>query len=413
MVRDISANMESPEGTKKSKKKPRHYSPAIIDVCENLYYRQSMLKDYATCPQMMLYKWIIGMEEDSTFFSAIMGTAGHEVIRYMHENKDFEITHQDILSIFCEKFDEALDSEKVPPKITSKFGTIKAQRDALAGDYASMLCGYRDDKDNRRFNATMIEQSFVLELMDEFDREFIFTGTIDQAGFYYNGSFALRDIKFRANDFKPGKTELHLDMQLSLYAYAIMHGKPSCRKCSPKYTIDGQVVYNGPCPDCRVKIGTPQWPSSIDPNTGLERVLIPERCEIIWMRDYETHKKDQYAKFIKSDEKVINPKTGRRIKADAINPKWYEGYKKGDRKGTGHLITERSRAFLDVHIADILRQAGMIRDGRFFRKAGNHCNFWCKHRQACMDALEIDVKEIDTSNMNDKMATIDPFSESD
>lgn len=377
----------------------KNYSPAIIEVCENLYYRQSMINDYLTCPNLMLYKWIIGHTEDDTFFAAILGTAGHSVIEEIHLTKRFETSYMDMLTIFIAQVQVALASSEVPPRIAAKYATISAQCNAVAPEYVQMIQGYCEDPENQKFHCTVIEQKFALEIKDEFGRTFIFTGTIDQGGFYGDGSFALRDIKFRADAFRPGKFQIALDLQLSLYAYALRYGNPCCEVCKPAYAMDGTLTYTGPCDTCKAKIGTSAWPR-----------LVAERTELIWMRDYTKRGKDEYAKFDTSDtEKEYNPVTKRMNKKKVLNEKWVHGYKKGDRKGPGRILTERSEAFLQVHIADILRVCGMIRDGRFYRKSGPHCNMWCKFREPCMQMVEQDVEEIDVANMNDHMATIDPF----
>lgn len=379
----------------------RNYSPALIDVCDKLFFRNSMLDDYRTCGQMMLYKWVMGLEEESQWFASIAGTAGHECIREIHETKQFDLSLTDLMKLFIKHFDETLKSSAVPPRVSVKYPTLRAQVNSVAHEYADMLQGYSEDKQNRKFNVGLSEQSFVLQLKDEFERDFIFVGTLDQAGVYEDGTFALRDIKFRDNSFKPGPTELKLNTQLSLYAYALRNGVPSCWDCAPKYSSEGELYYNGPCENCKRKIGTAAWPG-----------LYVERAEIMWMRDYLRHKRDEFAKEVVSEtEMEVNPKTGRSRKKREINEKWLTGYKTGDRWGSGHLVTDRTQAFLQIHIRDMLMQAGMIRDGRFFRKAGPHCNFWCKFQKPCVEAFESQVEEIDVVQVGHNVMTVDPFSD--
>jgi hypothetical protein len=64
---------------------------------------------------------------------------------------------------------------------------------------------------------------------------------------------------------------------------------------------------------------------------------------------------------------------------------------------------------MEVQIADIIRIAGMIRDGRFYRKPGEACNFWCKFKDICVNSLEVDMEEIDARIVNERIATADPF----
>lgn len=375
------------------------YSPDIIDVCNNLFYRQSMLNDYITCPKMMLYRWILQHQSSTSWFASVLGTAGHRVVEHFHTNKYFKNSYVEISALFHDYLKDSIQKLEELPNIQQKFDTLEQQCEHYVPEYAEMLKGYQDDETNSDFNATLIEQTFVLSLTDRFERRFLFTGTLDQAGYYGNGSFVLRDVKFRDNKFRPRKTELDLNLQLSLYAYALRHGSPSCEECKPNYSIEGELLYDGPCETCSKKIGTPLWPQ-----------LITEKCELLWMRDYTKRKKDEYAKYIVSDtEKEKNHKTGRMIKKRLINPKWIEGYKKGDKTGSGKLSTERSAAFLEVHISDLLQLASMIRDGMFYRKAGDQCNYWCQFKEPCLGMLETEVEEVDVYSINQHMNTIDPF----
>jgi hypothetical protein len=379
----------------------KHYSPALLDVLKNLYYRQSMIKDYMDCPAMMLFRWILKHEEEDNWMAAFLGTAGHKVIENMHIARKFDWSYVELTQQFLDAVADAISDSRTPPRIGAQFKTIKAQCESCAPEYVEMLTNYQKDETNQKFHATMLEQMFVLPLVDEFGRAFLFTGTIDQAGVYWDGRFALRDIKFRQNAFKPKFMELKLDIQLSLYSYALRHGYPSCSACAPQYTIEGELIYAGPCSNCEARIGTGSWPK-----------LMAESCEIIWMRDYNTRKKDEFAKYKTSEtEKEINPATGRLRKKQEINPQWITGYKIGDQIGTGHLKTSRTSEFLSVHISDILRLAGMIRDGRFYRKPSDKCNFWCKYTQPCQDGLEMEVEELDMYEINAHMTTLDPFSD--
>ncbi len=377
----------------------------ILSICSELYFRQSMLKDYLTCPMLMLYKWIIGHEEEDTFFASILGTAGHSVIELMHQEKNvksFTYTTIDLGTLFVEFGNKALASSSVPPRLSAKYPTIKAQLNAVALEYVQMLQGYAKDPRNHGFHATVNEQLFVLVIKSDDPRHpgtYLFTGTIDQAGFYTDGSFALRDIKFRLSQFKPGYTQLQLDLQLSLYAYALRYGYPACDVCRPSYGVEGELVYTGPCSLCSAKVGTSAWPQ-----------LIAERTELIWMRDYVPRKKDQYSKVIISDtEFEISPETKRKRKARIANPKYYEGYKAGDPTGEAIFKSFRSETFLNVRMADVLQVAHSIKTGVFFRKEGDHCNFWCKFRKPCVDMLETQVEDIDASTMNERIAVLDPF----
>lgn len=388
----------------------------IRRVAAQIPFRQSMLSDYsgsAGCPQMMMYRWLFGFEESSTFFAAVMGSAGHKVVYDLHVEQQFNLSFSDLLGRFNIAFEEQLDKEKVLPKVSAKFDTLLEQRDALAGNYVDMLLGYMRHDLNKQFIATMHEQSFVLQIdvddarklgvtVEEHHRPFIFTGTIDQAGYYQDGTFVMRDLKFRDNAFKPSSMELNLNMQLTIYAYALRFGVPSCEGCKPKWLVEeSEFMYDGPCSDCEKKIGTPLWPGQY-----------AARAELIWMRDFIKHEKDEFTREIKDKTvKVPSAKSRRLVYADIINPKWLEGYKRGDYKGKAIYKTPRSPSFLTLQMSDVLRVAQQIRNGVFYRRPGSQCSFWCKHTEACLKGIELEMEEADIGEFSN-FATLDPFGES-
>lgn len=404
------------------------HPPVVRDIASKLPIRQSLIKDYVTCPQMAMYRWIYRFEEEDTFFSAVMGSAGHKVLYDLHSDRivlskrpgtsQYEPPgFMETLSMFNRAFEEQIEKEKVLPKVAAKYETLIEQRDANSEPYVEMIRGYMTNIKNQQFNSTIHEQSFVLEIASPFlkesntstnfrdevtDRPFLFTGTLDQGGYYNDGVFALRDIKFRADNFRPTRMELDLDLQMSVYAYALRFGNPSCTACAPRFSHDTQdIEYSGPCATCRAKIGTTAWP-----------MQYPERCELIWMRDFLKHKKDQYAKLqTNKGVKVRNPRTGRMVTEKVISDKWLEGYKEGDPKGPGVIITQRGPTFLNVMMSDILRICQAMREGNFYRKAGDHCNFWCKHKETCLRSLELEMDDVNLEGAVASYNTVDPFSD--
>lgn len=375
-------------------KKTLHES--IIKICRNLHFRQSFVKDYLTCPQMSLYRWILQLEQEAPWMAGFLGTAGHEVIFQMHEQKKFDYSYIDMVSAFQDAFDQALDDSDELPRIGGNYDSIEEQFADVSMEYINMLRGYQSDKQHSQFMSTIHEQKFTMEI-----EGLIFTGMIDQAGYYEDGTFVLRDIKFRQEAFRPSRVEFDLDIQMTTYAAGLKYGNPSCEECSPRHNPDGELVYNGPCDSCASKIGTPAWPRKY-----------AERCEMIWMRDYERRKKDQHSKMIKDPNKgkVINPKTGREVIQDVINPKWEKGYKKGDFKGPGIIKTARSPSMIDVFMSDIIRIVELIRNGEFYRNPGKQCNFWCQYREQCVRGAELEVQELDMGKA-ERYGTIDPFGE--
>ena len=164
-----------------------------------------------------------------------------------------------------------------------------------------------------------------------------------------------------------------------------------------EFTKAKTLFYDGPCATCKAKIGTPQWP-----------LRYAERCEMVWMYDFETYKKDQHEKEI-TDRTAPKTKNSnnRYVFAKKINPEWVSGYKRGDQRGQGLLVTYRTPASLDVLLGDILRICNDIRAGRFYRRPSDQCN-WCPHQEACATSLKIQIEEVDYAKIQ-TFGTEDPF----
>lgn len=373
------------------------------DVLNNLYFRQSMVNDYLKCPQLFYYRYIAVLEQEQFYPAALFGTAGHEVIREMHEQNRFNFKLQELSRMFAEFCVKELKDSKTAVSVSTKYSHIQEQIQNEAPFYVSLLNGYQKNDSNSEFNCIFNEQRFVLRLPASFpnprtlhapqDSDIIFTGTIDQAGWYPDGRFALRDIKFRDNAFRPGRIQQLLDLQINLYSYSLKHGLPACDECAPVQDIDGtktgtigKLFYNGPCEDCEKKIGTAQWPGEY-----------PQVSEILWMRDYEGHKRDEHEKFILHPTlKERNPDTGRMRKKRILNPEWKDGYKKGDPKGSGSIAYERSPDYLFLSIVDATRIIHSIRSGFIFRRPSNTCNFECPFSRQCIEHLETEADAIST-----------------
>jgi hypothetical protein len=252
----------------------------------------------------------------------------------------------------------------------------------------------------------MMEQSFVLEVkLPQYEKPILFTGQIDQAGVYEDGTFALRDIKFRADAYRPSRTEFDLNVQMTVYAAALRYGNPACEVCRPRYEEvefmgKKELVYNGPCLKCSAKIGKKnEWPRRFT-----------EQCELIWMRDFERYKSDEYAREItdKSLPKVKSERSNRKVYATVPNPKWMHGYKAGHYKGPRFIPTYRSPQMLTTLMEDVAQLCEEIRKGVFYRNPGKHCNNWCKFRDKCVSGMKMRASEIDLSSVH-SYGTEDPF----
>jgi hypothetical protein len=410
----------------------------IRALCQQIYFRQSLMKDYLGCPQRTLYRWVAGFQEDSITMAAYLGTAGHKVIYDWHSQRLGDVTQSWIMETFEAAFWAELTKRNLQPSIRPGCDSIRDQLHEDMPYYVEIIEQYTKNKRNQGFHTTLHEQSFVLVVQHpnviaflkqcdhtpespvaelDFDTwkqqrlaallslhpPYLFTGQLDQAGYYDDGTFVLRDIKFRDNAFKPSRKELGLDSQFTTYAAALKWGVPACDNCKPTYEQEQfssarKLKYNGPCPACVAKIGTVQWP-----------LKYPERCEMVWMYDYETYKKDQYTKEITDHDapKVPSPTSGRKVLAKKINPEWVTGYKKGDPKGEGLLTTYRTPASLDVLLGDLLRVCDDIRAARFYRRPSKDCN-WCPHSEVCSTSLKIQIQDLDYSKIQ-TFGTEDPF----
>lgn len=413
---------------------PLHKSVPLIElpsfiksIATHLYFRQSLINDYLLCPQMSLYRWILKTTDAPTFFSAVLGTAGHAVISEIHETSTWQLATDTLTKLFVHYAKAELTKLERLPAISVRFKSHEDQIIRLAPEYVHFLSEYCKDKRNQSFHPVINEASFALELpgnntgevhrgdtpteyYEKVEQPYLFTGMIDQGGYYDSGDFAIRDIKFRESAFKPDGFKLNFNKQLTLYTAGVRYGVPACEACKPiyaneqgefgSYLLDGYefensdlgvnpngpptaspIVYKGPCDACRAKVGTNKWPQ-----------ILPTRSELIWMRDYKTYEKDQYKKYNKSlNEKTINPKTGRKVRADVINHKYLTGFKKGEHRGPAILSTRRTQEQLSTYMAEMRVICNSIRQGIFYRREGDHCTNWCRHRDSCLNRVELQM----------------------
>lgn len=319
---------------------------------------------------MALYRWVLNIQTEKTFLAATLGTAGHTVIEHLHKQKKFNYSYIDLLELFELSFNDALKNESTPPPISVNSDSLQEDFEKKSPEYVEMLEGYQASRQNRDFFVALHEQSFVLPVrlktrnedtgiltIDESVPPLLFTGTMDQGGVYMDGVTALRDIKFRDNAFKPSKAKFDLDIQMTIYATAMAYGHPVCKNCKPRFEEeefigDKKLVYDGPCSDCMSLEESPSWPSAF-----------PQRCELVWMRDYERYKRN------------------------------YKGKKKGDFKGSGFLLTYRRPRTVKVLMSDIIRICELVRNGQFYRNPGSHCDFWCGYKEHCKNGFELEVEE--------------------
>jgi hypothetical protein len=370
----------------------RSIHPHLVAQCANLFYRQSLINDYLDCPQMALYRWVLNLDQAAPFMSATLGTAGHAVAFRFHVSRKYDYTYLEILEMLEDEFNRQIAKDAVYPQLPKNCDS-PAEAFSLKGpEYAKLLYGYQYHRRNRAFHSTFHEQSFVLEIPTGAadGSTYLFTGQIDQGGFYDDGNLSVRDFKFRDNGFRPSKVQLNLNVQATIYCTAVRFGKPACERCRPRYERDElentvKLVYEGPCDSCTAKMGTPLWP-----------MKFPNLFEFIWMNDFDVHEKDQHdTEVIDYDRpKIPNPKgKGQKVYQRKPNPEWGEGYKKGEYKGPCFLQTVRPPSSLNIMMSNVLEICDQIKRGIFYRKPGDSCNFWCKHRDACLKGMELEIQE--------------------
>lgn len=384
----------------------RSLHPHLITQCQNLFFRQSFINDYLKCPQMALYRWVLNLDQSAPFMSATLGTAGHGVAYHFHVSRKYDYTYMEILDFFETEFRKQIKKDKLYPTLPKNCSTPEEAFSLKGPEYAKLLLGYQKHPRNKEFNSTFHEQSFVLDIpAGDGGPNYLFTGQIDQGGYYDSGAFAIRDFKFRDNAFRPSKIELDLNVQATVYCAAVKFGKPACEKCRPRNVrdqIDNTIVleYHGPCDQCQAKIGTPLWPQKY-----------ASTFEFIWMNDFDVHEKDQHPEEVidNTKEKIPNPKgKGQKVYPRVRNPDYDSGYKRGEYVGIGFMQTIRPPSALNVMMSDVLNVCDQIRSGKFFRNPGDTCNFMCKHRDSCMKGRELQIEEAALDQVS-AIGTDDPW----
>lgn len=373
---------------------PRQISDETKKLYEQIFFRQSFVQDYLLCPWMAMHRWLGQSEDKNVPMAAFMGTAGHEVIYRIHKERRRDADRAWLIDALELAFHNAIKKEpEKQPQPARQYETIWEQFATEQIYYVDLLQNYMTHPQNREFHSTMHEQQFVLSIgnPDPSKAPYLIYGTIDQAGFDANGAFLLRDIKFRDNQTKYSRRELDLNIQMTVYAAALAFGRPACDNCKPRYAeqmseenigyVEKNMIYDGPCEACSKKIRTRAWP-----------MMYPERCEMIWMFDFEKRLKDEFDKEImdKSKPKIKDPITKAMRYQRIENPEWAGGYKKGDMKGQGFLKTFRSPPQIQVFMEDILRVCDQVRAGVSYRLPSKACN-WCTQYAACQSGVRSDV----------------------
>lgn len=334
------------------------------NLSSNLIFRQSLTNDILCCPKMASYRWIYEFKDTIDeygdpkipYMATLLGTAGHSVIETMHMQKKFDYTMLELHSLFNDAAHEALEEYPIEPKVNlNDYDDIDDAIDVKGIEYSEFLIGYQKQHValKKRLFITMFEQTFVLVVKYR-EEIFIFSGTLDQGGFYEDKRFTLRDLKFRDNAFKPNYIKLMLSHQMIVYAAALKHGVPACKDCVPKYIEDSglmkrDIEYSGPCDNCKATMDTPKWPG-----------VFPSQCELVWMKDFAELKKA------------------------------YRGKKKGEFKGKGIYTTYIKKDRIVYYMEDVLEWCYAFRHGFNPRNPGEICMTFCDYKDQCLNELKLE-----------------------
>lgn len=359
-----------------------------------LIIRQSLINDIITCPYMAYHRWVVNksigkadtdgtgnvniesandnfQDPQQTFMAAVLGTAGHAVIETMHHRKKFDFNYLELLDLFTDAFQEAQKQQNATIRMKRDI-SVEDDFDEKSDEYIEMLEGYQSyHKHNRdQIHPVSSEQQFVFEYPYN-NQTYLFNGSIDHFLYYISGELSgvgtIRDIKFKDRSFMPSFIERALNLQFTVYAYAFKYGTPCCKYCSPYYSavsnddfvVDEEtgalnfadsvdVVYNGPCDNCKQLIGTPAWPNQFI-----------QRCELVWMRDFQKRKR----------------KHGK--------------HKAGDYFGKGVYVINRSPKTLETYMAEVIKLVESFCTGLDYRRPGTHCYMWCNYNDVCLRNLNM------------------------
>ncbi len=298
---------------------------------------------------MYYFARVLQLDRTTTNFSALFGQAVHWAIANWHSlsrRDDTAVAIADYQRRIDELIQQSADKGLViegfeGPATLEKFLELATE----------MLTGYVADPRNQ-VELLVNEHRFEVEIQSSRKKTYLFTGYIDQVRRNPDKSIHLVDLK--TGKTRPDDHLLTLDEQLSLYAVAMVRGR------FKRHGADGE------------------WFALNERPTSLSLAML---------RDYGAYEKNEFAEWIDdpSGAKVLNPETKRMVKAKLPNPKFAEGYKKGDRKGPVFYRTQRSDFDLRQAEIDLARVCGAIKLKQFFRRPSQHgsCDM-CRFRAECV-----------------------------
>jgi RecB family exonuclease len=311
-------------------------------------FHVSQIRTYLTCPRQYLFRHKLGMKSEEVGFSALVGSAIHNVISSWHLRQR-EPAIERLMEEFAQDLERRRDAVWNAGKEIGGYDGVASMEKAIK-EAGQMMGGYVED---RRNHVPLVanETRFRVKVQGG-KTPYPFAGTIDQARRESEGHLHLADIK--TGKTKPQQILLDLDMQLSLYAIAL---------------AKGEVERVG---DTKVEWGPVN-----------ER---PAMLSIIHLRDYMPYEKNEFAEFTTHPtETEINPETKRKRKKKIPNPRFAEGYKKGEQRGPVFYTTQRSAFDLEQAEKDLSRICAAIKFNMFFRRpaAQGACIGFCRFVAEC------------------------------
>ncbi len=177
-------------------------------------FHQSQISDYVKCPKYFYYRNILGLKFDRKSAKMFFGTVMHWLIARLHESGDkAELWYDDYPSL-RQVVDEMEDDEEVPIAWTDRDKEV----DDWIEDAGLILKNYWAKDFNRNCEVILSEAKFTVNIAG-----FNFAGRIDQLRRTPRGEIML--IDFKTGTSQTNETLIELDYQLSIYAWAVMHGR--------------------------------------------------------------------------------------------------------------------------------------------------------------------------------------------
>lgn len=320
-------------------------------------FHASSINQYLTCPRQYYFRHVLGLKSDDVAFASITGSAYHAALSWWHLARDTASMHAVDEHALLTSFEEDVQRRVRQCIETGKnlTGYDDAAMTKVLGEAAHIFHGYVND---RRNDVTLLcnERRFKVGLGTG-KTIYPFAGTVDQVRRIPNGAGdgqeALDLVDLKSGKTKPQAVLLAIDYQLSVYALALWKGS---------FEIDEDTKTRWHCYSARAR-----------------------SIAICHLRDYIPKQKNEHSEeIILKGEYEINPKTKKKRQKRIPNPKFAEGYKKGD-IGQVFYRTQRSEYELKQAEKDLGRVCAAIRFKMFFRRPVQQgaCVGFCRYVEEC------------------------------